>query len=119
VRLFLDAQLSGRAIGRQLSEQGHDVFVLDEHRELDGIDDHEVLALATGQGRILVTHNVRHFPDILREWAEAGQDHAGCIILVGMRLDQFGLILRAIRLALESGPDQEGWISRSVLVGRG
>ena len=35
----------------------------------------EVLALATSDHRILVTHNVRDFPEIVREWAEAGQAH--------------------------------------------
>jgi hypothetical protein len=78
-----------------------------------------VFGLAGEQGRLLVTHNVRHLPDILRERAEAGRDHAGCIILVGIRLDQFGQLIRAIDTALVAGPDQQGWVNRSILVGRG
>jgi len=119
MRLCLDAHLSGRVVGRHLRGKKHDVFALDEHPDLEGIDDPEVLALATSDHRILVTHNVRDFPEILREWAEAGQAHSGCIVLVGIQLDQFSLLIRSIEAALEAGPDQDGWVNRSLLVGRG
>ena len=75
--------------------------------------------MAVEQGRVLVTHNVRDFPDILREWAEEGRDHAGCIILVGNRLDQFGLLVRCIEAAFERVPDQKDWLNRVMQVGRG
>ena len=119
MRLLLDAHLSGRVIGRQLRNQGHDVLALDEHRELEGIGDEELLELATSEGRILVTYNVADFPDILRDWAEQRRPHGGCIVLVGIQLDQFGLLIRAIEAALQRQPDQEAWIDRSMLVGRG
>ena len=118
MRLLLDAHLSGKVIGRQLRSKDHHVRALDEHRELDGIDDSEVLALATAERRILITHNVKDFPDILREWAEAGRPHAGCIVIVGIQLDQFGLLIGAIETALERGANQEDWINRVVLIGR-
>lgn len=118
MRLLLDAQLAGRVVGRYFRGQGHDVFALDEHRELEGIDDPEVLALAARDDRILLTHNVHDFPDILREWAEAGREHAGCIILVGIRLDQFGLLIRLVEVALEKMPDQKQWLNRSLQAGR-
>ena len=116
--LLLDAQLSGRVVGRHFRDQGHDVFALDEHRDLEGIDDAEVLALAASEGRILVTHNVQDFPDILREWAEAGREHAGCIILVGIRLNQFGLLIRCMEAPLAGMPDQQAWRNRAVQAGR-
>lgn len=110
--------LSGRVVGRDLRKQGHDVFALDEHADLEGIDDEELLVLAAQERRILITHNVHDFPDILRVWAEAGRGHAGCIILVGMRLHDFGLILRCIQAVLETIPEQDAWSDRSVQVGR-
>ncbi len=119
MRLLLDAHLSGRVIGRRLSTKGHDVLALNERPDLEGIDDVEVLELATGHGRILITHNVRDFPDILRERAEAGRQHAGCLVLVGIRLDQFGLLISSIEAALAAGPDQTGWVNRALLVGKG
>lgn len=118
MRLLLDAQLSGNVIGRHFRGQGHDVVALDEHREFEGIDDPDVLDMATQDTRILVTHNVQDFPDILREWAEIGRDHAGCVIVVGVRLDQFGLIIRCIEAALETAPTQEEWRNRTLQVGR-
>lgn len=118
MRLLLDAQFSGRVIGRNLRGQSHDVFALDEHAELEGVDDPEVLALAAQDGRILITHNVQDFPDVLREWAEAGREHAGCIILAGIRLDQFGLLIRCIEVAIDRVPNQQRWLNRSMQVGR-
>jgi predicted nuclease of predicted toxin-antitoxin system len=118
VRLLLDAHLSGRVIGRHLRGQGHDVLALDEHQNLEGLDDPDVLELATNEGRILLTHNVKDFPDILREWADEGREHAGCIILVGIQLGQFGQLIRSIEAALVGAPDQRDWLNRSVLVGR-
>jgi hypothetical protein len=119
VRLLLDAHISGRVIGRRLREAGHDVLALDEWRHLDGIDDDHVLELAATQHRILITHNVQDFPDILREWAETGREHAGCVIVVGIRLHDFGLLLRAVEAAVETDPDQDGWLERCVFAGRG
>jgi hypothetical protein len=48
-------------------------LALDEHRNLEGLDDPEVLELATQEGRVLLTHNVKDFPDILRDWADEGR----------------------------------------------
>lgn len=118
MRLLLDAHISGRIAGRHLRERGHDVRALDEHRELDGIDDHEVLALSTAEGRVLVTHNVQDFPEILRRWADDGRDHAGCIMIVGIHLDNFGLLIRAIEVALTQAPDQDAWLSRPAFASR-
>jgi hypothetical protein len=56
VRLFFDAHVSARRIATALREQ-HDVRATDEERELDGWDE-RLLALATEQGRIMVTFNV-------------------------------------------------------------
>ena len=118
MRLLLDAHLSGRVVGRHLRELGHDVLALDEHRSLEGLDDPDVLELATKEARILLTHNVKDFPDILRDWADEGREHAGCIILVGIQLGQFWQLIRAIEAALACVSDQKAWLSRSVLVGR-
>ena len=59
--------------------------------------------------RIVVTNNVRHFALIVREWGEAGQSHAGCVLVQGIDNGEFGRILRGLRLMLEERPDQEQW----------
>jgi hypothetical protein len=76
------------------------------------------LALAAQERRVLVTDNVRDFPDVLREWAEEGRPHAGCVILVGVRLDQFGLLVRCIEAAFERVPNQADWLNRVMQVVR-
>lgn len=81
MRLLLDAHVSGRAVGSRLEASGHDVKALDAEPALEGLDDDDVLALAVGEGRILVTHNVADFPRILREWAASGRPHAGVILV--------------------------------------
>jgi len=40
--------------------------------DLGALDDPQLLELAAGQSRILVTRNSRDFAPLLREWAEAG-----------------------------------------------
>jgi hypothetical protein len=109
MRLLLDAHVSGPSVGGQLSDMGHDVRGLDQEPELEGLEDEDVLALASEDGRILVTHNVADFPEILREWAGSGS-HAGVILVYGIEHDEFGLILRDVERWLELRPGQEDWM---------
>ncbi len=109
MRLFLDAHVSGRAIAGALRERGHDVRSADEDRRLDGWDDEPLLELATGEGRIVITFNVKDLPRIVGEWSAAGGHHAGCLVLVGIDHGEFGRILRVIDAALSGRPDQADW----------
>jgi len=109
VRLFLDAHVSGRAIARSLRERGHDVYAADEARQLDGMEDEALLELATAEGRIMVTFNIRDFARIVGRWAGAGKAHAGCLLIVGIDHGEFGLTLRVIDGSLAARPDQEAW----------
>ena len=118
MRLLLDAHVSGHAIGRGLREFGHDVLALDEHRELEGLDDPAVLELAALEERILVTFNVRDFPDILQQWAGEQRSHSGCAIVVGIPQNEFGLILRLLTHALRARPDQAAWENLPVFLTR-
>lgn len=111
MRLLLNAQLSGRVVGRHLRSAGHDVVALDEQRSLEGIDDSTVLELAAREGRVLITHNVKDFPDILREWAEQDRHHAGCVLVVGIAFNEFRQIIDSV---LAMTPSQPGWNDRAV-----
>lgn len=83
MRLLLDAHVSGPRVGKRLEARGHDVRALDQEPALEGLDDEEVLATAASEQRILVTHNIRDFPSILREWAAVQRSHAGVILVYG------------------------------------
>jgi hypothetical protein len=118
VRLLLDAHISGQRIAIPLREAGHDVLAADEERELDGWGDEELLALASDEGRVMITFDVKDFPDIARRWAEAGRRHAGLAIVVGIDHGEFGAILRALEGALAGPPAQAGWPNFTCFVAR-
>lgn len=109
MRLLLDAHVSGRVIARRLRERGHDVRAANEEPQLDGWEDEALLELAAAEGRILITFNVKDFPRICVRWAEAGQHHAGCLILVGIDHGEFGTILRVLDAAFAARPAPEDW----------
>jgi hypothetical protein len=106
-------------IGRRLRETGHDVLALDEHRALEGLDDPLVLELAAQEDRILVTFNARDFAEILQRWAVDGRSHAGCIMVVGVVQDEFGLILRLLADAFAARSDQSVWRDLSIFLAHG
>jgi hypothetical protein len=109
MRLLLDAHVSGPNVGRRLEKSGHDIRALDQEPALEGLDDDEVLALATSEQRILVTHNIADFPRILREWASAQRAHAGVILVYGIDHSEFALVVRGIERWLELRPSQMDW----------
>jgi hypothetical protein len=119
VRLLLDAHVSGPNVGRRLEQKGHDVRALDQERALEGLDDDEVLALATSERRILVTHNVADFPRILRDWAAAQRAHAGVILVYGIDHSEFALIARGIERWLQLRPEQADWGDYPAILDRG
>lgn len=118
MRLLLDAHVSGPSVGGPLSDRGHDVRALDQELELEGLDDEDVLALATEDRRILVTHNVADFPEILREWAGAGRSHAGVILVYAIEHSEFGLVMHGIERWLELRARQEDWLDFPAVVDR-
>jgi hypothetical protein len=118
VRLLLDAHVSGPRVGRRLREGGHDVRALDQEPALEGLEDDDVLALASEEHRILVTHNVRDFPDILREWAAEQRSHAGAILVYGIDHSEFELIGRGIERWFELNPEPASWTDLAVILNR-
>lgn len=105
-------------IAERLRGQGHHVLALDEHRELDGLSDADVLALAAQDGRILVTFNVCDFAPILRQWADEQRSHAGCLLLVGISQHESGVILERVSALVEARPEQRDWVDRALFLGR-
>lgn len=119
MRFLLDAHVSGPRIGRGLREAGHDVRALDQEPDLEGLDDQDVLALASSEQRILVSHNVRDFADIVRRWEEGQRPHCGVILVCGIDHREFGLVLRGIERWIEVYPEPSDWSGLAVVLGRG
>jgi hypothetical protein len=120
MRLLLDGHISGQRVARALRERGHDVRAVNEEGALDGMPDPDLLALAAGDGRILVTSNVKDFEPLLRAWGAEGRSHAGCILIARtIRQEYFGAIIAGIEALLTATPDQEDWIDRTEWLSRG
>jgi predicted nuclease of predicted toxin-antitoxin system len=116
VRFLLDAHVSGPRIGQRLTAAGHEVRALDQELSLEGLDDDEVLSLASAEERVLVTHNIRDFPAILREWAAAQGSHAGVVLVYGIDHSEFDVIVRGIERCLEMYPQPATWRDLGVVV---
>jgi predicted nuclease of predicted toxin-antitoxin system len=112
VRILLDAHISGRTVGRALTESGHEVRALDSEIGLEGISDPEVLELAATEDRVLVTSNIRDFEPLLREWAGEDRSHAGVILVpASVKNEAFGVLISGIKNTL-ADITQQGWIDR-------
>ncbi len=112
MRILLDAHISGRTVGKALSEGDHDVRALDSEVEFEGLSDPEVLKLATAEGRVLVTANIRDFEPILREWAGENRSHAGVILVPSsVRNEAFGVLISGVENTL-ADTTQEEWADR-------
>ena len=81
---------------------------------LGALDDPLVLDLAAEQARIHVTRNARDFAPLLREWAEAGRHHAGCILIWTLAHQEFGAIIRGVASLLHERSDPEQWLDLTV-----
>jgi hypothetical protein len=95
------------------------VLAINEDEQVGALSDPEVLALAAREGRVLVTFNHRDFAPLAREWAEAGRDHAGCVIANGIRHHEFGLILERLRSLFAMRASQDDWRSITPPLTRG
>jgi hypothetical protein len=109
MRLLLDEHVSARKIGGCLRDAGHDVRAIAEEAALVGLDDPDVLALAARDDRILVSFSHRDFAPLLREWAESGRHHAGCILVFAIDHGAVGLILRGLDRVLQERHEQTAW----------
>ena len=111
MRVLLDAHLSGRRIGGPLRQAGHDVLALGDDLTLKQLPDGDVLDLAIEQGRIVVTANIRDFARLGRSRMEAGQAHAG-IILVPPGSMAFGVVLQGLARLFADRPEANDWVNR-------
>jgi hypothetical protein len=80
---------------------------------LGALPDPLVLELAAEQ-RILITRNSRDFAPLLREWAEAGRHHSGCILIWSLAHDEFGKIVNGVTNLLGQRQDGSAWRDLSV-----
>jgi len=79
--LFFDEDVDAR-LAEALLRRGYDVQTTVAAGLLEASDE-EQLVYAIDQQRVLVTHNIRHFPVIHADWVTTGRTHGGIIVLIG------------------------------------
>ena len=118
MRLLLDGDIASPRILEPLAQAGHDVRSVGDDPAHLGLADEQVLELAAREGRILVTHNVSDFPEILGDWGRGGRSHAGCI-LVTLPTNSFGEIVSGLGRLLAGQPDPARWVDLARWLSRG
>lgn len=78
--LLLDEMFSD-SIAQQLRANGYDVISVVATPTLVALPDDQVLAFAAGEGRALVTANIKDFVPLDGRYRAAGQLHAGLILV--------------------------------------
>lgn len=114
MRLLLDVHHSPHAAQR-LRDDGHDVIAAATDPALAGLGDEDLLRAASGDGRCLVTENVRDFDRIVRAWV-AGEHHEGVIFTSPRRFHRGAKsypanLVRALAMLLEDPPEStRDWV---------
>lgn len=112
LRLLLDADMSSHSLIRILEEAGHDVVAAGLRDDLKQLDDRILFTSAQSEKRIMVTHNLADFPDILVEWAAAGHPHYGCI-LSAVPTNDFRAMKRRFDEWFVRFPSPDHWLDRA------
>jgi hypothetical protein len=81
--------------------------------KLGQLDDPILFAFAQQEGRLMLTHNSHDYPDLLREWGDAGRSHHGCIISY-LPTNAYGEMERRLDRWFELFPANRDWIDRAV-----
>jgi NAD(P)-dependent dehydrogenase (short-subunit alcohol dehydrogenase family) len=103
VKLLLDEQISGE-VAERLRKQGHDVIAVTAEPALRGLSDPDLFEVAQAQERAVVTYNRADFEAIVRERAEANQEHHGLVIVHPTRFPswEFARVAKALAKLLGS-----------------
>ena len=97
--LLLDEMFSD-SIARQLRAQGHDVISVVADPALIALPDDRILAFAAGEGKALVTANIKDFVPLDGRYRAAGQSHSGLILVSTKSFPQSRAFTTAVTAAL-------------------
>jgi len=112
VKLLLDEQISGKVVER-LRKQGYDVVAATADSTLRGLSDPDLFDAAQQQERVVVTYNRSDFEAIVRDYAAAGRDHHGLVIVHPVRFPswEFARLAKAlIKQTLPPGGNFAVWL---------
>ena len=115
LKLLLDTHHSPLAAAT-LCVEGHDAVAAAAEPTLARLQDEELLAVATREGRALVTENAKDFDRIVRTMSAHGEHHAGVVFTSPRRYHHGSAaypqnLIAALRTLLADPPPEEtDWI---------
>ena len=101
IRLYLDADVDVK-LATNLCEAGYDCISARQVGN-EALDDESQMVFAANEGRVLVTHNIRHFVPIFERWWRANRHHPGVVVSQQIPLGE--LQRRVIKLLDTVTPD--------------
>lgn len=104
-RIYEDEDAMSGVVGRMLADAGIDCLTSNQAGN-GGLSDQAQLEFATARGRVIVTHNMKDFLRIHGEWARAGREHAGIIIITAQRTAPRVVVAKLTQL-LEERTEQD------------
>ena len=113
MRLLLDCDLSSHGLVRLLEKRRHDVVAAGRVIGLRELDDPDLFELAQRERRIVITHNLADFPDILVDWGQSGRVHHGCV-LCRQPPNAYGEIARRLDRWFVAHPTPRSWRNLAV-----
>jgi predicted nuclease of predicted toxin-antitoxin system len=99
IRLYLDRHIMTR-LAVDLRAREYDVLTTEEAGK-DTASDDEQLNFATGEGRAILTFNIRDFAPLHDQWQAAGRSHAGIIVSQQLGSRQYGALLQRMSRLLD------------------
>ena len=94
ISLYLDENIA-LGLAKALRERGYDALHTQEVG-MKGASDEEQLGFAMQAGRVILTHNIKHFRELHRKYWEAEKEPCG--IVVSDELEFGELLRRTLRL---------------------
>ncbi|MEW6215150.1 MAG: DUF5615 family PIN-like protein [Nitrospirota bacterium] len=94
IKLYLDADVDP-LLAKVIRDRGYDVLSTHE-AGMHKSDDYEQIDFAISQGRAVLTHNIRDFHRIAKEYAKINKSHRG--IILSSQLPFKELLKRTLRL---------------------
>lgn len=109
IRFLADASLNHYIVAACLRREPAMDFLSAVDAKLEGISDPDVLALASQQGRILVTHDVHTMPRHFGDFLEGGRKSPG-VFLASQRVPVSSIAESLVLIWAASDPDE--WENR-------
>ena len=78
IKLYLDEDVDP-LLSKVIRDRGYNILSTQEAK-MHGTNDYQQIDFATSQGRAILTHNIRDYYRIAKDYAKINKNHAGIIL---------------------------------------